>query len=327
MTCYRPQRALQVFNSRGEHHRMRIFHPDRRDPDGLRHWYAPAPRSMSHIHGGERLGSQKALTLPCGLCFGCRCDNARSWSLRMMHETRYHAHNYFITLTYAPEHMPLNGMLNYSHLTKFFKRARHSFQTAAKPFKYFACGEYGDKTLRPHFHFAGFDFVLDDLRFFKKTPNGGAYFLSEALRDCWRYGHVIVAPLEWDSAAYIARYVTKKMHGKGIRDWVDPDTGECFPFPVEKPFMSKGLGLPFYNQHKDEIWDLDGCLYKQQYLIKPPRYYFKELVKEDPWKAMAIQSAREKSHELLTLDTARDRELLYAMQAKKLAMQTLQRSL
>lgn len=128
----------------------------------------------------------------------------------------------------------------------FFVNARHHFQVAGSPFKYFACGEYGDKSLRPHYHFAAFDFVLDDLRPLHGAPRG-QYFISESLREVWKYGHVLVAPLEWDSASYIARYVTKKMHGANIRTKMtyDSDTGEIDTYTVERAFQSKGLGLPF----------------------------------------------------------------------------------
>lgn len=323
MTCYRPQPAVQSLKN-GGWSQPKIIYPSSWDySDGSR-IFVP-----SHYYFDKAVAANRSISLPCGLCFGCRLSNARDWSLRMMHETRYHDQNWFITLTYSDDHVTPDYDLDYRDLDTFFKRARHSFQRTSRPFKYFACGEYGDKNLRPHYHFAGFDFNLDDLRFFKKSPSGGSYFISSSLTDCWGKGHVIVAPLEYDSAAYIARYVTKKMNGRNVRykDYFDPETGEVFQYTIERSFQSKGLGLKFYQQHHKEIWDLDGCLYNNKYLVKPPRYYMKQLEKVDPDRALAIKEARRADFHDYKLDNAKDKELLYQMQARRLQMQTLVREL
>lgn len=322
MTCYRPQPATMGYDFLLKKWRQpRILYPVDRDASGAREYLRPLGSFSSVSRKAE---AHRYLHLPCGLCFGCRCDNARSWSLRMMHEARYHDACYFITLTYSPESMPVDGDLRYSDLQDFFKRARHLFQLPDKSFKYFACGEYGDKTLRPHYHFAAFDFHIPDLRPFKQVA-GGWYFLSDALRDCWKHGHVVVAPLSWQSAAYIARYVTKKMHGSNRRDkgTFNPDTGELDLYAQQRAFQSKGLGLPFYLEHFSEIWDLDGCLYNGKYMVKPPRYYMKQLEKTDPDRALSIKLNRLENHEVSFLDRERDSELLYQMEAKRLHMQTI----
>lgn len=326
MPCYRPNPALLPFDrSEGAYKPPLIQYPLSRDSSGARHY-----PSVNVMAGDKRLNGRsfRYISLPCGLCFGCRIDNARMWSLRMMHETRYHDDNYFVTLTYDPQNLPADGDLRYSDLQKFFKRARHEFQSAASPFKYFASGEYGDESLRPHYHFAGFGFKIPDLRFFKQTKSG-PYFLSQRLREVWGFGHVVIAPLEWDTASYIARYVTKKMHGNNVRikDSFDPLTGELDLYTIERAFQSKGLGLPFYLEHQNEIWDLDACQFKGKYLIKPPRYYFEKLKQSDPDKAAAVKKRRAAERPIQVLDHERDKQLLYEMEAVRLSMQTLKRSL
>lgn len=320
MTCYRPQPAYQNFHF-GQWSQPRIIYPTRVLAGGVREY----PRFFGDFSDIQtKKPRQRLITLPCGLCFGCRCDNSRSWSLRMMHEQRYHDETYFITLTYAPEYLPPDGNLRYKDLQNFMKRARHEFQSPSQPFKYFACGEYGDKNLRPHFHFASYSFRISDLRPLPNSKNG-QYFISESLRDCWQYGHVVVAPLEWQSAAYIARYVTKKMHGGNMRylDTFDPLTGEVDVYNHERASQSKGLGKSFYHQHFDEIWANDGCLFNRKYMVKPPRYYMKLLEDENPEWAAAVKESRRKEVPDLRLDVERDRELLYIMDAKKFHMQTL----
>lgn len=324
MTCYRPQYAIQNFCSKEQKFlQPKIQYPvtfDDYDSSKARHF---------RRHQATIYPKYKELNLPCGVCFGCRMDNSRMWSLRLMHEGKFSSSSYFVTLTYRPEDMPLYGDLNYEHLELFWKKARHRFQGDV-PFRYFACGEYGDKTLRPHYHFAAFDFNLTDLRLFKNTDHG-PYFLSDELADCWEHGHVIVAQLDWMTAAYIARYVTKKMRGKNVRfypdECADPETGEIPSFCVERAFQSKGLGLRWYEAHKDEVWNLDGCLYANKYMVSPPRYYFKQLEKADPDKALAIKQKRLVEHPFEYIDPEKDRELLYQMEARRLQMSVLKREL
>lgn len=326
MPCYRPQPAYQFYYPHTDKwSKPKLIYPSFVNVDKSRVFRAPKFGDYSDI--STKKPFYRNFTVPCGVCFGCRIENARHWSLRMMHETRYHEKNYFITLTYNDASLPTDADLNYKHLQDFFKRARHEFQTLAKPFKYFACGEYGDKTLRPHYHFAGFDFSIPDLRPFKNTRTGW-YYTSDALSDVWGHGHCIVGSLTWFSAAYIARYVTKKMNGKNVRDRPhDPETGEIFPYTIERAFQSKGLGLPFYLEHQEEIWNLDACLFNK-YLVKPPRYYFKQLQAADPDRALAVMARRQADKEqYYHLDEARDKELLYAMEATRLQMQTLKREL
>lgn len=322
MTCYRPNKAV-FFAAGGS---PLIVYPDR-VVDGARQW--PSHNFLLHHYSAHRRARGlpiKLGTLPCGVCFGCRSDNARGWALRMMHESRYHESTCFVTLTYNDDHLPEYGDLRYEDLTKFWKDCRHVFQSPGQPFKYFVCGEYGDKSLRPHYHFAGFSFQIPDLRFFKKH-NGNPYFISDTMTDVWGKGHVIIGDLSTQSAAYIARYVNKKMHGGNIRDLPDTAinarTGEVGQYTIERAFQSKGLGFSFYQQYKDDIWDKDGCLYNNKYMVKPPRYYFKMLEAEDPDRAEEIRLARLKERPQRSLDFARDKELLYTHQAKKLEYSAL----
>lgn len=349
MTCYRPHKAVQGYYQDDDYMpdgwaQPRIWKPEETAVDGVRSWSSEPPDKVRAYQ--KQFLWTRELVLPCGHCVGCRLDNARMWSMRMMHEARYSKHTYFVTLTYADENLPPDADLRYSDLRDFFKRARHHYQgepapTSRRPnarqvtleapaFRYFACGEYGDRTLRPHYHFAAFDFKIDDLRPFKQTASGW-YFISESLRQVWRHGHVIVAPLEWSSASYISRYVTKKMRGQDIRikRLAANEDEEAEYYTVQRAFQSKGLGLRWYEDNKQEVWDLDACLFRGQYLVKVPRYYYKKLKECDPDWAQEVESARwhKYADKREPLDTTRDRQLLYEMQAKNLELQTLKRSL
>lgn len=350
MGCYRPNRAFQGYRYGDEvpdyargwdgyspvsveegWAQPKILKPLFSAEDGARIWPSEEdyPKKIkSYIADFKHV---RELHLPCGHCTGCRLDNARMWSMRIMHEAKYSLNNHFITLTYSNETLPPDADLRYEDLRNFFKRARHVFQTPDTSFRYFACGEYGDKTLRPHYHFAAFDFKIPDLRPFKRTESGW-YFISESLRETWGYGHVIVAPLEWSSAGYIARYVTKKMRGEDVRvkRAAANSDEEAEYYTVQRAFQSKGLGLRWYLDNKQEVWDLDACMYRGQYLVKVPRYYFKKLKEEDIYWAQSVEARRwEKAAEKQRpeLDTERDRQLLVELQAKNLELNALKRSL
>lgn len=343
MGCYRPLKAYQGYYSEDHEDphllfregwaQPRILKPYLTDPaTGARTWSDPMEdKKLKRYLTDPSFSFTRELHLACGHCTGCRLDNARMWSIRMMHEARYSAHTHFITLTYSDENLPPAADLRYKDLSNFFKRARHDYQTEEQSFRYFACGEYGDKTLRPHYHFAAFDFKIDDLRPFKRTETGW-YFLSDSLRSCWQHGHVIVAPLEWSSASYVARYVTKKMRGQDIRikrPAANQDE-EAEYYTVQRAFQSHGLGVRWYEDHKREVWDLDAVLFRNEYPVKVPRYYYKRLKAEDPEWAMDVESRRwHKAQEKprVNLDIERDRYLLSQLQAKNLEMQTLKRSL
>ena len=140
------------------------------------------------------------IDLPCGQCMHCRINKKREWTHRIMLESMCHSDNRFVTLTYNDAHLVFNNkdpILHYPDVQKYFKRLRK----AAGPFRFYAVGEYGEKSQRPHYHFALF---------------GARPAHLEHLADCWSddlgpMGIVHVGNLTFDSAAYIAGYVTKKM--------------------------------------------------------------------------------------------------------------------
>lgn len=91
------------------------------------------------------------IQVPCGRCLGCRLDHAKMWSDRCMLELQDHDEAYFVTLTYDDQHVTLSdenaATLVKSDLQNFFKRLRKDGQKI----RYFACGEYGENTFRPHY--------------------------------------------------------------------------------------------------------------------------------------------------------------------------------
>lgn len=236
----------------------------------------------------------KPVTLPCGKCVGCRIMYSRSWALRCVHEAKGYIHNSFVTLTYNDEHLPPNGSLSKHDLQCFFKRLRK----AGFEFRYFACSEYGDKDFRPHYHvlFFGLDFH-EDRRYFKKGKgNNGAQYTSKTLTEIWGKGYCTIGHFSYQSAAYVARYVLKKINAsRQLSDYtrVDLETGELVQLEAEGLYMSRrpGIGAAWYDAYSSDAFP-DDFLVHDGKKHPVPRYYFDKLKKEDPQKAEAIKLRR-----------------------------------
>lgn len=125
----------------------------------------------------------------CGQCMPCRINRRRLWTARLTLESFMHKHSYFVTLTYAPAHLPAGATVVPRHLKLFLMRLR---KAAGVPFRYFAVGEYGTKTGRPHYHLLLFS--LGEVRLISK---------------CWPYGSVHIGTVTSASASYVTGYCTK----------------------------------------------------------------------------------------------------------------------
>ena len=107
-------------------------------------------------------GHPETITVGCGKCLSCRIAKRKEWSTRLWHELAYHNKSVFLTLTYDDYNVPDNESLRLKDLQLFFKRLRKSLYKADFPrIKYFACGEYGNMTARPHYHSIIYGLGLD----------------------------------------------------------------------------------------------------------------------------------------------------------------------
>lgn len=218
------------------------------------------------------------MDVACGKCVECLQAKSTEWSFRIMDEVSLHNDNCFITLTYNDEHLPVDSKLGKPTLFKkdlqnFMKRLRK----ALRPLKvrYFACGEYGSKGSRPHYHLILFGYKPSDLVFLKTTAKGEAIYTSKIIQKAWSLitgyddngdpvytpiGYISVGDVTLDSAKYCAKYLQKL---NNVPTW------------VEKPFITMsnrpGIGFNAFNP---------SCLsgdriYHNGKGIKVPRYYLK----------------------------------------------------
>ncbi|AXL15484.1 replication initiator protein [Microviridae sp.] len=137
---------------------------------------------------------------PCGQCTNCRINRRRQWTARILLESMYHPDSSFITLTYDEDNVPRNEyyseILSKSDLRDFIKRLRSRYSYRNSRFRFFACGEYGEQTHRPHYHAVLFGVGLES---------------EPVINDTWGLGFTQVAELTPERAAYICGYVLKKM--------------------------------------------------------------------------------------------------------------------
>lgn len=213
------------------------------------------------------------LTLPCGQCIGCRLERSRQWAVRLMHESQMHEDSCFLTLTYSPEKLPADGSVNVDHFQRFMKRLR---QRVGVPLRYFHCGEYGEKFARPHYHCILFGYSFPDRRFFSFAGEC-QLFISPLLDDVWGYGHCVVGDVTFDSAAYVARYVTKKVTGERADDHylrLDESSGELVKVAPEYVTMSRrpGIACGWFRKFKNEVFPDDEVI-ARGISCRPPRYY------------------------------------------------------
>lgn len=247
------------------------------------------------------------MTVACGGCIGCRLDRSREWAARIIHESRAHDDNCFITLTYLDEHMPRvfnggPGTLLKEDFQKFMKRLRK--RLAPRKIRYYMCGEYGENTQRPHYHACIFGFDPDDKKVFAEGSDYSVY-TSDMLSDVWGLGFVTVGALSFQSAAYCARYVMKKVTGNLSHDHylVTDDYGVAYWLEPEYNAMSRrpGIGKDWYETFKSDLWPSDEMPVPGVGVVKKvPRYYETILKNESPEDHELVKELRKQfrqSHE------------------------------
>ena len=187
------------------------------------------------------------LKIPCGKCVGCRLEQSRQWAVRCMHEKRLHTYSAFLTLTYAD--MPPGNSLQLSDYQNFLKRLRNHYPAGLR---FFGCGEYGSHTARPHYHLL---LLNQDLADKKLVTSGAEYNLYESklLSKLWPHGHHALGDVSFQSAAYVARYCTKKsQNGKTVTDGRVPE----FVTMSRRP----GLGTGYFDKYSNELLDHDTII-------------------------------------------------------------------
>jgi len=288
----------------------------------------------------------KLIKLPCGRCKGCRLERSRQTAVRLMHEAQLHQKNSFVTLTYNDTYLPTparefakphrapdaspglrqhtesstHTRRTHAHVeTELASLSRRDLQLFTKRLnqdvrrrvgqgvKYYACGEYGDRTHRPHYHIAifGEDFS-DDRKFWKNSRSGHPLWRSSRLARLWDMGDADIGDLTFESAAYIARYIFKKVLGTndkaellrqqqyrrtdaaGNDHWLTPE----FNTMSRGGRTGKGLGHGWFEKYRTSVYPHDRVVIDGK-AAKPPRYYDQLLEQLDQAMHDLVKAERE----------------------------------
>lgn len=238
------------------------------------------------------------MSVPCGNCIGCRAQRSKEWAIRCMHEASLHRNNSFITLTYNDESLPMYGTLVKAHFQKFMKRLRKAFPY--QKIRYYMCGEYGDHgggLGRPHYHALLFGLDFHDKKLWEEKE-GSKYYRSRELERLWPFGYSNITDVNFKTAAYVARYVMKKINGELAEDhYQKPDiyTGELKQVIPEYNSMSlkPGIAAEWYKNFKNDVFPHDYVVINGK-KMKTPRYYVNQLKKEDEELHDKIKAERKK---------------------------------
>lgn len=209
-----------------------------------------------------------------------------------MHEAQMHERNCFITLTYDNNNIPEGMTLQYHHFRLFMRRIRKHFK---KKIRFYMAGEYGDQFQRPHYHACLFGVDFDDKKPWRKNQNGDQLYRSDTLERLWKFGNSEIGAVSFLSAAYVARYVTKKITGDRATlhyTYID-EHGEIHNRTPEFNQMSRrpGIGAMWYEKFSSDVYPSDQVI-TRGYASRPPRYYDKLLERTSNETLTTIKAKR-----------------------------------
>lgn len=264
-----------------------------------------------------------------------------------MHEAQLHKENSFITLTYSDEHLPPGQNLRHRDVQLFIKRLRKhlarlqgakrqrhltkihltplqrdegnsqpkAFQNSdSKPaIRYYMCGEYGEKTRRPHYHMCLFGYDFKDKKYWSTSGSTikSKLYTSETLEKLWGKGNCKIGEVTFESAAYTARYIMKKVTGQAAANHyqnIDADTGEIIKRHPEYTRMSlkPGIGHGWLRKYASDAYP-EGQVVVRGVKTKTPRYYDNQWKKMNPLEYEDLLFEREKAGQKRNHDNTKER--------------------
>lgn len=169
----------------------------------------------------------------CGYCIGCQLDHAKEWAGRIIAEAATSTSAYFVTFTYADEHLykvPVKvddetgevleelASVSVRDWQLFMKRLREDQRTkGVENIRFFVGAEYGPKTFRPHYHAIIFNMQLpyplgsERAILHKLNFNGDPLYRCDYISNLWENGFITIAPVNEKTAGYVVRYTLKKL--------------------------------------------------------------------------------------------------------------------
>lgn len=197
--------------------------------------------------------------VPCGKCIPCQRKRRGDWAFRLEQEYLDSDSAFFVTLTYTDFHIPRTKehipTLRKKDLQNYIKRLRNDHvkyvseqlnikknevKKVSKPIRYYAVGEYGSKTRRPHYHMLIFNYDIANL-----AP----------ITDQWKctatntsLGFTDIGTVTQASINYVTKYMFKPFSIKDLRE-------KPFSIMSKKPIIGHAY-LEKYGAHHIKNEDL-----------------------------------------------------------------------
>lgn len=240
------------------------------------------PNDEGKWDDGEHCAKWDLFTAPCGGCVECLVRKARDWAIRCTLELKQHDHAAWVTLTYDDRHLVRPHVewaptLYKPHVTSYLKRLRERVRRRYAV-RFFAVGEYGDLTQRPHYHA-----IL-----YGVPPS------ERHIEKAWPFGHVRAEGVTPANIAYTAGYANKKIgQFARKREWVDPDTGEVFEWQEAFRHTSRRPGIAGDARRFARSWRTTAVHFGKQ--VPVPRYLhqaWEEQASEDDLAQLEAERAK-----------------------------------
>lgn len=223
-------------------------------------------RCISPFGVKDKIKNQ-TVNVPCGKCPPCKSRRASNWSFRLMQEEKIADKALFVTITYDTKNVPITPKgfmsLDKRDFQLFMKRLRKAAKMEG--IKYYAVGEYGGKTMRPHYHIILFN--CDE----------------KHVEAAWQKGTTHYGTVTGASIGYTLKYISKD--GKIPLHQNDDRVPEF-------SLMSKGLGKNYLTP-KMIKWHLSNLTGNSYVALEDgkkaslPRYYKQKIYADTQQKAIA----------------------------------------
>lgn len=240
---------------------------------------------------GIKRGLQE-IKLPCGKCPECQKEYYTQWATRGSRELSQWDSSLFITLTYDDDNLPENKSLNKKHVQDFIKRVKKRFKSSKEnPIRQTYCGEYGENTLRPHYHVILYNCDLHDKKRHYKSDQGHQVYTSELLSELWSKGNAEFGFASPASIAYLYKYILKK---KTRKEKLKPLNIEIdgITYDVDHEFIesSRNPGIGAHLKGSKSL--LKGFLSVNGVKQKIPKYYLEDMKKKDPFNYENLKNSK-----------------------------------
>lgn len=221
----------------------------------------------------------KFVQVPCGHCSECLNVHAKGLAYRILKEAQVHDECYFLTLTYDDDHIPKGRSLVKEEISIFNKRLKNKlrYNGLKSDFRFYAIGEYGGKSLRPHYHVIYFGLPINDLKFYCFNEKKDPIYNSDFINSVWEKGFVTIENVGVGAAFYVARYCDKKkLRHVSSADWQKLNLVPEFSVMSRMP----GIGASAYPEVVKAIFNQQYVLYYKNQSFPISKYYLDRFKKE-----------------------------------------------